>query len=78
MAEQPKFHHEGTKHTKKSETKKFVDSIPGNWIQERKKRVTPLGSVLTGEGGVFFNVAQYLDSIEGYPDDLSSCLVPSW
>jgi len=38
MAEQPKFHHEGTKHTKKSETKKFVDGTPGNWVQERKKR----------------------------------------
>jgi hypothetical protein len=50
MAGKPKSHHEDTKnsflyplegYTKKSETKKSIDIIPGNWIQEREERGTP-------------------------------------
>jgi len=52
MAGKPKSHHEGTKHAKKSETKKSVDNFPGNWIQEREERGTLLGSVLSGEGEI--------------------------
>jgi hypothetical protein len=52
MAGKPKSHHEGTKNTKKSETKKSVDNILGNCIQGREKSGTPFGSALYGEGGI--------------------------